>query len=120
MKENVVVEKSYRSAVMAVKFCAGPNGRRVGTLRRQFLEAATSVGANVEEAQAARSRADFISKMSIAAKESRESNYWLRLFRDSDLTPPAALTSLLPLSEELIRLTQAIVHSAEHPRSTAS
>lgn len=50
-------------------------------LARQLLRAGTSIGANVEEAQAGQSRADFINKYSIALKEARESIYWLRLLK---------------------------------------
>jgi four helix bundle protein len=56
----------------------GPAAREIG---RQLLRAATSVGANLEEADAGQSRADFISKCGIALKEARESLYWLRLLR---------------------------------------
>jgi four helix bundle protein len=54
---------------------------------RQYLRSATSIGANVEEAQAAESRPDFIHKMGIAQKEARESLYWLRLLRASGIVP---------------------------------
>ena len=53
-------------------------------LSKQLLRSGTSIGANVEEAQAAQSRKDFISKMSIASKEARESKYWIRLLNHSD------------------------------------
>ena len=53
-------------------------------LSKQLLRSGTSIGANVEEAQAAQSRKDFISKMSIASKEARESKYWIRLLKRSD------------------------------------
>ena len=53
-------------------------------LSKQLLRSGTSIGANVEEAQAAQSRKDFISKMSIASKEARESKYWIRLLEHSD------------------------------------
>ena len=52
-------------------------------LSKQLLRAGTSIGANVQEAQAAQSKADFISKMSIASKEARETKYWLRLLSKS-------------------------------------
>ena len=52
-------------------------------LSKQLLRSGTSIGANVEEAQAAQSKADFISKMSIASKEARETKYWLRLLTKS-------------------------------------
>jgi len=48
-------------------------------LSKQLLRSGTSIGANVHEAQAAQSKKDLISKMSIASKEVRETNYWLRL-----------------------------------------
>jgi len=52
-------------------------------LSKQVLRSGTSIGANVHEAQAAQSKADFISKMSIASKEARETKYWLRLLTKS-------------------------------------
>ena len=59
--------------------------RKEYVLSRQLLRSATSIGANVEEAIAAQSRKDFISKMSIASKEARETRYWLRLLDRSKL-----------------------------------
>jgi four helix bundle protein len=52
---------------------------------KQLLRAGTSIGANVEEAQAGQSRADFISKNAIALKEARETHYWLRLLAASNV-----------------------------------
>ena len=52
-------------------------------LSKQLLEAGTSIGANVQEAQAAQSKKDFMSKMSIASKEARETDYWLKLLNKS-------------------------------------
>lgn len=57
-------------------------------LSKQLLRSATSIGANVEEAQSGQSRADFISKMSIALKEARETHYWLRLLAAGELVKP--------------------------------
>lgn len=54
-------------------------------LSKQLLRSATSIGANVEEANAAQTKKDFITKMSIASKESRETRYWLRLLDKSKL-----------------------------------
>ena len=56
----------------------GGSARDMG---RQLVRAATSIGANLEEADAGQSRADFISKCTISLKEARESHYWLRLMR---------------------------------------
>ena len=54
-------------------------------LSKQVLRSGTSIGANVEEAQAAQTKKDFITKMSIASKEARETNYWLRLLKESKI-----------------------------------
>jgi four helix bundle protein len=69
--------------------------RKGGAARRlaaQLLDAGTSVGSNLEEAEAGQSKADFISKCRIALKEARESHYWLRLFARTELVPPKRLT----------------------------
>jgi four helix bundle protein len=62
-------------------------------LGKQYLRCATSIGANIEEAQSGESRADFVHKYAIAQKEARESLYWLRLMTDSNIstTPTRAL-----------------------------
>ena len=54
-------------------------------ISKQLLRSGTSIGANIEEATAAQSKKDFLHKMSIASKEARETSYWLRLLKDSNL-----------------------------------
>ncbi|MGE5326246.1 MAG: four helix bundle protein [Deltaproteobacteria bacterium] len=76
---------------------------------RQFLRAATAIGANVEEAQSGESRADFIHKLGIAQKEARESLYWLRLLSESGIVPRSTLESLISETEELIAVITAII-----------
>lgn len=61
-----------------------PKNRTCDVIGKQLLRSGTSIGANVEEAQSGYSKNDFTNKMSIAQKEARESNYWLRLLRDSN------------------------------------
>ena len=82
-------------------------------IARQFLRSSTSVGANVEEAQFAESRADFIHKYGIAQKEERESFYWLRLLMESDTVPRTKLAPLMTETEELISVITAIIVSAK-------
>jgi four helix bundle protein len=84
------------------------------------MRSGTSVGANVEEATAGQSRRDFIAKMSIASKEARESNYWLRLLRDSNLCPSADPVPLIEQSERLVRILTSIVKTSnflDNPKS---
>ncbi len=82
-------------------------------LSRQLFRAATSVGANLEEAQAGQSRADFACKCTIALKEARETGYWLRLLRDSKKFPNLEDESVALLKEanELARILGAIIVS---------
>ncbi len=80
------------------------------------LKAGTSVGANVEEAQAGQSRPDFISKNSIALKEARETHYWLRLLIAAKILPENKLAALRDEAEELKRILGSIVVSAKRGR----
>jgi four helix bundle protein len=78
-------------------------------LCRQLVRAGTSVGANLEEADAAQSRADFISKCNIALKEARESNYWLRLYKATKLLSEKQLKDILRESHEIVSILTVIV-----------
>ena len=84
---------------------------RKSSLANQLLRSGTSIGANIEEAIAGQSRKDFISKMSIALKEARETNYWLRLLRDSNIVSSSNIKPLINESEELIKILFKIVES---------
>ena len=76
------------------------------------------MGANQEEGQAAQSKADFISKNSIALKESRETHYWLRLVREGGLMPRERMDEIIQEVEELKKILGAIVsRSKQNSRS---
>lgn len=81
-------------------------------IARQLIRSGTSIGANVEEAEAAHSKADFISKMNIARKEARESLYWLRLVAESGIVPADSVKELTAEADELVRILTAIVRNA--------
>ncbi|MBX3175950.1 MAG: four helix bundle protein [Candidatus Hydrogenedentes bacterium] len=80
-----------------------------GTLAKQLLRAGTSIGANVEEAQGSQSRADFLSKMSIALKEARETLYWLRLLQAAHLCSEKQLAEMTAEANEIVSILVAIV-----------
>ena len=86
------------------------------TLGWQLLRSGTSIGANVEEAQAGQSKADFISKYAIVLKEARETRYWIRLLAASGTIPKSRLTDLESELEEIIRVLAAIIVSAKRNR----
>ncbi len=76
------IDKTYSFAVMITKFCFEiQQNKKEFVISRQLLKSGTSIGAYVEEAQGAISKAEFIAKMQfIALKEAKDTKYWLRFF----------------------------------------
>ncbi len=113
-KANAIQEKSFAFAVRIVKLAQFLRKERAElVLSRQILRSGTSVGANVEEAQAAQTHKDFSAKMAIASKEARETRYWSRLLKETEQLEAGHADSLLADCEELIRLLTAIVKSSQ-------
>ncbi len=110
-----IPKRTFSLAVRVVKLCRYLEEKPgVGrTLSWQLLRSGTSIGANVEEAQAGQSRADFISKNLIALKEARETGYWLRLIAAAQVVPEKRISALRREVEELKRILGAIVVSAK-------
>ena len=119
MKENLIKNKSYEFALSVIRLHQQLIQRKEFVLSKQLLRSGTSIGANVEEALAGQSRADFLSKMCVASKEARESNYWLRLLRDAEIASLDEIHPLLTESESLIRILTSIVKSTSesNPKS---
>ena len=78
-----------------------------------MLRSGTSVGANIEEAQAGQSRADFLSKMSIAGKKARETLYWLKLLEKAELISDDRLQDLKQEADEIVRILTSIVKATK-------
>lgn len=85
---------------------------------KQFLRAATSVGANAEEAQDASSRKDFVQKYSIALREAREARYWLRLMKRTEMVPADRIEPLLTEAGEIYAILSAVVRNAKQNASS--
>ena len=111
MGENLVQQKAFRFALDIISLYCKLRDEREYVLSRQLLRCGTSIGANIEEALAGQSRSDFIAKMTIASKEARETNYWLRLLQASELTK-LDVSKELKQSEEMVRLLTAILKTA--------
>src|SRR5438067_11653108 len=81
MSDSIICERAFEFASRILKLCdrldqRGSSARLVG---RQLMECGTSIGSNAEEAQEGQTKPDYIAKMSISRKESRETRYWLRI-----------------------------------------
>jgi four helix bundle protein len=111
-------ERTFSFALRVVKLCqtldTSPGIQR--TLGKQLLRSATSIGANVEEAHASQSKADFAAKLSIACKEARETHYWLRLLTAAALLPESRLHDLTDESNQLIAILTTIVKKCRQSR----
>jgi len=105
--------KSYAFALRIVKLyrylC---DEKKEFVLSKQIVRSGTSIGANVEEAIGGQSK-DFLSKMSIAYKEARETHYWLRLLRDSDILDVKHADSVIEDCEELLKLSGSIIRTTK-------
>ena len=112
--ENVIQAKSYAFAVRTVRLYQHLSvEKKEYVLSKQVLRCGTSIGANVEEAIGGQSRADFVSKMSIAYKEARETSYWLRLLKDTDYLTASQFDSIHADVEELCRIIASIKKSTK-------
>ena len=113
MRNNLIKEKSYSFALKIIELYRILHSQREYVISKQILKSGTSIGANVEEAIAGQSKKDFTAKMSIASKEARETNYWLRLLRDGNMCPSIDLTEMIEESEELIKILTSIVKTSQ-------
>ena len=105
MKENVLLDKSFAFALRMVKaYKYLVEEKKEFVLSKQFLRSGTSIGANAEESSGGQSTPDFLSKVSIAYKEARETKYWIRLLNAGDYLDDVQTKSLLADVEELLRI----------------
>ena len=118
VKPPDIVARTFQFALRIVELANQLDNYRgsAGVLVRQILRSDTSIGANIEEAQAAESRADFIHKYNIALKEARETKYWLRLISASKFAKKTDLNSLIKESDEICRIIAQIIINARREK----
>jgi len=110
MERNVIKEKSYSFAVRVVRLTRELKNRKVeAVLINQLLKSGTSIAANIEEAVAGISKAEFSMKLSISYKEAKETGFWLRLLKDTDSISSTEYDSLNNDLEEILKILWAIL-----------
>lgn len=115
MADSIVAQKAFLFALRIVKLYKHLNEqKKEHVLSKQLLRSGTSIGANAEEAVAAQSNADFIHKLSIALKESRETSYWLRLLHQADYLEEAGFISLHTECLQLQKMLTKIILSTKN------
>ena len=107
--DNVIQIKSYAFALKIVKIYQFLiEEKKEFVLSKQLLKSGTSIGANTEEALGGQTDKDFYTKFNIVYKEARETHYWLRLLRDSNILNKEQTDSLLKDCDEILKIVGSI------------
>ena len=110
---NLILEKTFLFAEKSLDLYFELRGNGHFRLADQYIGSSTSIGANVEEAQAAHSKNDFIAKMIISAREAREARYWIRLLDRKELGSAHPNFPFLKSEiEEIIKILNSIIISS--------
>jgi len=110
-RPNVIIDLSFQFSLDLIEFCEILEDKRKFVIAKQLLRAGTSIGANVREAQNAESKADFIHKIKIAAKEAEETEYWLELCKHAKSYPFD--DQLLPQIRSIILVISKIIGTSK-------
>ena len=110
--ENKILSLTFDFSIEIIGLYKNLIDQKEFVISKQLLRSATSIGANVEEANAAQTKKDFTAKMAIASKEARETKYWLRLLEKSKLVPLDYSTYLLSI-EHIINVITKIVKTSQ-------
>ncbi len=118
VKGGDIVERTFEFAVRIVKLADMLSRRsRIGEkLALQIIKSGTSIGADIEEGQAAESKADFIHKYRISLKETRETKYWLRLIVAANLVAAKSVAGLQIEADEISRVFAQIIINTRKKR----
>jgi four helix bundle protein len=109
--KNVIMDLSFAFAIDIIEYCTQLEERRKWVIANQLFKSGTSIGANVRESQNPESRADFIHKIKVAAKEADETHYWLELCQVSRGYPE--IGNLMERLEDIIRILNRIIFTAK-------
>ncbi|MCM1115274.1 MAG: four helix bundle protein [Clostridium sp.] len=114
MKDNILIDKSINFAARIVKLNQYLTKTKKETiLSKQIIRSGTSIGANINEANYGQSKADFISKLHIALKETAETEYWIKLLHLSDYIDDKMFNSLLSECLDIKKILIASINTAK-------
>lgn len=113
--ESILKQKSFRFSIRIAKFYKVliKRDNAYEPIFKQVLRSGTSIGANISEAQSAPTKKDFINKLTIALKESRETLYWLKLLKEIEAISEQELNSLQNDCEELIKMLVSSIKTSK-------
>lgn len=117
-RPNLVVDLSFTFALDVMSYCEKLEAHKKYVIARQLLKSGTSIGANIREAQNAESKADFIHKLKIAAKEADETQYWLKLCDHAAYYPNS--DQLNTDLESIIKVLSKIISSSKKNQKSSN
>ena len=116
MKENLLVDLSKQFAVNIINLCSNiKENRKSNVLLNQLLRSGTSIGANIHEANYASSKADFINKMQIALKECYETDYWLSIFKETNIITENEYKDMFAKCSKIRKILVSSITTAKNP-----
>ena len=113
VRENIIKQKSFSFAIEIVTLYKILIERKEFVLSKQMLRSGTSIGANIRESEHARSKADFIHKLSISLKEANETEYWIDLLFETKYINQQEFDSIKPKIIELLKILISIINSSK-------
>lgn len=116
-----IQDRTFRFALRVVRLCDLLD-RKPGVGRaiaRQLIRSGTSIGANLEEAQASRSPADFVATCAIACREARETHYWLRMIAGAGIIPESRISDLIDEGNQIVAILTSIINNTRRHNSRA-
>jgi len=108
-KDNLILQLTFQFSLKIMEYSEQLESQKKFVIARQILRSGTSIGVLARESQNAESKADFLHKLKIAAKESAETEYWLLLCKHSKNYPDT--NELLQLLESISKVLNKIIHS---------
>lgn len=109
MKENILLDKSFKFAIQSIKIYKILQNKKEFILSKQLLRSGTSIGANIRESTNAQSKADFVHKLHISQKECAETIYWIDLLKETDYISFEEHSKLNDSANELMRIIRSII-----------
>jgi len=113
MKYNLIQQKTFEFSIKIIGLYKLLQEQKEFVISKQVLRSGTSIGANIEEGIAAQSTKDFISKLSIACKEARETNYWIRLLSSTELVKNIDYSIYLEEINSIINIITKIIKTTQ-------
>ena len=112
--DNLILNKTFQFGLRIIKLYIYLRDKRVDrVLTAQLLRSGTSIGANAEEAMGGSSKKDFVHKLRIAYRETRETKYWIRLLKESELLEQKLADSLIVDCDEILKILTAIINASK-------